>query len=294
MSSRPRPALALLAVVATLAACSVKETDHSGGGDTVGAAKPDVTTPAPAANVVTVVAKEYAFEAPASIPAGLTTIRLVNDGKELHHVSLIRLTDGKTMEDLMSALRKPGPLPAWAHEAGGVNPPRPDGGEADVTQRLEPGNYVLTCFVPSPDGTPHMMKGMSRALTVAPSSGAQAPDPVPDVVMTLTDYKFALSKPLTPGKHVIRVENAGQQAHELVLARLAPGKTAGDLAKWIDKMQGPPPGEPIGGVAGMAPGGRAYITVDLAPGDYGFLCFLPDVKDGKPHAAHGMVDQIKI
>jgi hypothetical protein len=112
--------------------------------------------------------------------------------------------------------------------------------------------------------------------------------------MTLKDYDFQLSGPLTPGKHIIRIENAAQQPHEVVLVRLAPGKTPADLAAWVDKMVGPPPAEPLGGMAGLHTGGRAYLAVNLTPGEYGLLCFIPDAKDGKPHVAHGMMKQIKV
>lgn len=41
--------------------------------------------------VVTVTAKDYSYEAPDTITAGMTTLRLVNQGKELHHIQLVRL-----------------------------------------------------------------------------------------------------------------------------------------------------------------------------------------------------------
>jgi uncharacterized cupredoxin-like copper-binding protein len=44
----------------------------------------------------------------------------------------------------------------------------------------------------------------------------------------------------------------------------------------------------------MHPGGSASFTVDLTPGNYAFICFLPDAKDGKPHALHGMTKQFTI
>ena len=287
--------IATVAMLAALAACQSKETGR-GASDSAVAAKPDLTSqPAFAgANVVTVTATEYKFDAPAAIPAGLTTIRLVSQGRELHHVQLIKLEDGKTLEDFVRAAKASGPPPKWAVDAGGPNPPRPGGGVAEITERLEPGNYVIACFVPSADGTPHIAKGMLRPLTVTPATGTSAPEPTADVVMTLKDYSFELSTPLTPGRHIIRIDNAGPQSHELVLARLAPGKTAGDLAAWAEKMVGPPPAEPLGGVSGIRTGGHAYMVVDLAPGDYGFLCFVPDAKDGKPHVAHGMVKQVKV
>ena len=50
--------------------------------------------------VVTVHANEFTFAAPKSIAAGQTTFRLVNDGKELHHITILKLEQGKTMKDL--------------------------------------------------------------------------------------------------------------------------------------------------------------------------------------------------
>ena len=248
----------------------------------------------PQANVVTVVATDFAFEAPDEIPAGLTTLRLENRGQTLHHVQLVRLDEGKTAGEYLDALRAGGPPPAWAVEVGGPNAPDP-GADANATSVLQPGSYLLLCFVDIPGGVPHIMKGMVRPLKVTgPAPAAPVAEPAPDVVMKLHDYSFELSKPLAAGTQVIRVENAAQQPHEVELIRLAPEKTAGDLMAWMQNMQGPPPASAIGGVAGMASGEHAFFTADLAAGDYVLICFVPDARDGKPHLAHGMVRQITV
>jgi hypothetical protein len=44
---------------------------------------------------------------------------------------------------------------------GGPNP-REIGDTSSSTVALEPGNYALLCFVPGPDGIPHVAKGMVR------------------------------------------------------------------------------------------------------------------------------------
>lgn len=288
---RSAPRAALLLVAFALGACKVKEagSDNAARGDSAASA----TAAAPAANVVTITATEYSFDAPDTIPAGLTTLRLVSSGKEMHHATFVKLDDGKSFEDFKQAMQKEGPPASWMIFAGGPNPPRP-GGTTEETQFLEPGNYAVVCFVPSADGVPHLAKGMMRPITVAPATGAAAAAPVPDVTVKLKDYAFETSKPLTAGKHIIRIENTGPQTHELVLVRLAPGKTVEQLASWVEKMDGPPPGEPLGGVAPIHPGGYGFITVDLTPGEYGFLCFVPDSKDGKPHVAHGMMQQFTV
>jgi hypothetical protein len=98
--------------------------------------------------------------------------------------------------------------------------------------------------------------------------------------MTLSDYSFTLTKPLAAGKQMIAVVQNGPQPDEVEIFRFAPGKTMDDLGKW---MEGPPPAAAIGGVSAGVPGIRSYFTVDLTPGDYALLCFVPDARDGKPH-----------
>src|SRR5690242_3792500 len=105
--------------------------------------------------VVTVHAKEFAFDAPKTIAAGQTSFRLVNDGKMLHHLQIMKLENGKTFADLQAAMKNPGPPPTWLVSVGGPNAAVP-GNTIEATLTLDAGNYVIACFVPSPgDPTPH-------------------------------------------------------------------------------------------------------------------------------------------
>jgi len=246
-------------------------------------------------HVVTVVAREFAFTAPDAIPAGLVTFQLQNRGTLLHHMAIMKLDEGKTMADFMAAMQAGGPPPAWVHDMGGPNAPDP-GSDANATMMLEPGNYVLLCFVDIPDHTPHVMKGMIKPLRVTPAVvPASAVNISGDVTMTLSDYTFTLSRPITAGMHTIRVENpTAAQSHEVELIKLAPGKTVDDLMGWMQSMQGPPPANAIGGIAGMAHGQAESFTYDFTPGNYVLICFLPDPSDGKPHFMHGMVKTITV
>jgi hypothetical protein len=269
------------AALITLAACQSSKTAH----DTPSAA----ATP----NVITVTATDFLFDAPAETPAGPTTIRLVNNGPSIHHVQLLKLEEGKTPDDFIAALKAGGPPPQWAVVAGGPNPPEV-GSSTSATVMLDPGNYAIVCFIPSADGVPHLMKGMTRALKVTAATGAVAAEPGADLVVKLVDFDFQLSGPLTAGHHVLRVENAGAQPHEIALVQLKPGKEPMDFAAWGEKQQGPAPGTLFGGVSGIMPGTHAFATVDLPPGDYALLCFVPDMKDGKPHFVHGMAKKITV
>lgn len=243
-------------------------------------------------NVVTVVANDYTFEAPAEIPAGLTTFVLKGVGKQLHHATVARLDDGKTVNDLVSALKTPGPPPSWVTFVGGPNVPDP-GAEANATVDLAPGNYALICFVDTPDKVPHFAKGMAHGFTVT-GSATNAMAPTADVSLVLDDYVFNFDKPLTAGRHTIKVTNPAAQPHEIQLIQLEPGKALADMQRWIMKMDGPPPGKAVGGIAGMRPGTTNYFEVELTPGEYVAICFLPDHKDGKPHFEHGMARQFTV
>jgi hypothetical protein len=288
--------LAALALFA-FAACQSKERPAASA-DSASAQGSDTTTaaaPAPAATEVVVHATNYKFDAPGEIPAGLTNFRFVNDGPGFHHLQLVRIDSGKTFDDFQKALRQKGPPPRWAVFVGGVNAPDPKS-EANATLDLQPGTYAILCLVDIPEHAPHFTKGMIRQLTVGPTYAARGPAPKADVTVKLHDYSFDLSKPLSAGKQTFEVRTDAPQPHEIEVLRLAPGKTADDVLKWMGgPMTTPPPGQALGGVSGLVPGAPpVYFTADITPGDYVLICFLPDAKDGKPHFAHGMVKTVKV
>lgn len=244
--------------------------------------------------LVTVTAGDFYFRMPDTLSAGMNTLRIVNKGPALHHVALFRLGVGHTMPDLFAALGAGGPLPAWAEDVGGPNTPAP-GDSAETTLELTAGQYAALCVIPGEDGVPHVMKGMSHAFTVlpAPAPGEEA-TPAADATVTLDDYSFTIQPRLAAGKQTLRVVNRASQSHEVLFVQLAPGHTAADVVAWVEKPVGPPPGRPIGGTTGFRPGVTNYVNLDLVPGEYALLCFLPDAGDGRPHVAHGMASQITV
>jgi uncharacterized cupredoxin-like copper-binding protein len=270
--------LVLLAVSAV--ACSKRE--------------PAVSESSPMPPTVTITASDFAFAAPDTIPGGVVRIRLVNRGPSLHHVQFIQLGAGRTLDSLVAALQHPGPPPAWMKPVPGPNPPAPNA-STELVVDLAAGNYAIVCFVPDDHGVPHFAHGMVRPLVVRAPAGAVVPEPAADVQVDLTDYAFTFSKDVAAGPHTLKIVNAGQQPHELFIAKLDSGATAQQLARYVlGGMRGRPPALPLGGASGMVPGEHAFLTMTFAPGDYAILCFLPDAKDGKEHVTHGMVKQIHV
>jgi uncharacterized cupredoxin-like copper-binding protein len=251
--------------------------------------------PPPAPNLVTITAIDYALTAPDTIPAGLTTLRMINAGREPHQ-AVVAGAPGKSFAELQAALLTEGAFPDWVSFPGGDGVVS-SGDSAIVTVNLAAGNYLLLCYIASLDGKLHIEKGMYRRLVVvpAPAGTRAAAEPTTDVTVTLSDYAFALSAPLRAGTHTIRIENNGPQLHELTLERLEPGKTLADWKAWMTGgMRGTPPSQPAGGLTGPDKGKVGWLTVTLAPGNYLLNCYVADAKDGKPHFAHGMVREITV
>jgi hypothetical protein len=143
------------------------------------------------------------------------------------------------------------------------------------------------------DGQPHFMKGLVKELTVAARRGVEqaskSVEPSTDVVMTLDDYDFRLSAPITAATKSIRLRNVAAQTHEAVIVKLAPGAAVQQFMEAMEKPQGPPPGALVGGITGITTGRTVDIATSFTAGDYALVCFVPDAKDGKPHIAPGMV-----
>jgi len=270
--------VALVCLALGVTACS--------GSDTGG-------TPSAAANDVTFVATEYAFSGPDTIAAGWTTIHLRNDGKELHHLGLMKLDEGKTMADVEALMASGADAPDFIQFFGGPNAViGPIEGAATVN--LEEGNYVALCVIPGADGVPHAAKGMMKAITVSGQGGASAP--VADMTVELADFTFVHDAPFSAGKHTIEVTNTAKQPHEIVIVKLDPGKTAADFVGAFapGAPPGPPPGTPMGGLSPIAPGQVAYFDTDLVPGNYAAICFLDDAASQKIHAELGMMEEFTI
>lgn len=266
---------------------------------------------AAAPNVVSLTATEYAFRAPDTIPAGWTTFRLTNQGGEIHYGHMVRLEEGKSVRGLIDAyaeaIRTSGPRPAWVTRFGGPGG-TPPGGSSSVTQYLEPGSYVWICPVEDGEGHPHFAKGEVKTFVVRtadPRSEDRAAAPTASMGIRLLDFSFAFEAPPTAGRHMVRVHNAGREPHDLVLFKLAPGKSLEELrtalnperARRPESGEEPPPLESLvtgfGGIAVIAPGMEAFFEVDLTPGEYVLAC-MTTAPDGQSHIEHGMIQQVSV
>jgi hypothetical protein len=114
--------------------------------------------------------QEYAFVYnKAAVEGGNFAFEAVNTGEELHEVLIVSIEgSGSLLELIEAADPEAEGLPEGLRfaEFGGFVAP---GDEANVvlSEPLSPGRYGLLCFLPAPDGTPHVLLGMWSEFTVS-------------------------------------------------------------------------------------------------------------------------------
>ena len=235
-----------------------------------------------------VIAEDYSFAAPEETSGGWKMIRLRNRGRDTHHVQLLKLSNGKTAEDFDRTLAADSTqLPHWVVRYGGVNSVMPDE-EATVLLDLDPGSYVLICGIPDQQGRPHVVRGMTKSLTVT-ARDETVPAPRATRTLSMKEFSYSFDQPLTVGPHMIQVKNEGKQAHEVLLLALKPGASVVDFLEFYRPgIPRNPAGRTIGGITGLAPGRQAFLPLQVETGRYGILCFLADPFRRRPHFMDGM------
>lgn len=265
-----------------------------------------MAAPAPPADapVVEVEAEDYAFNLPETLPSGWVTLRFTNSGEENHFLMLHRLPEGKTYDEYVveigepfnevwyplrdgeitqeEALERMGEtIPEWfwaVQQMGGTGIVAP-GGTTEVTVRLEPGDYVVECYMKTEEGEFHGMEGMVDPITVTEEASDEAP-PEADLRLTATNAALALEGEATPGRHTVAVHIAERPeagfGHNVHVARLPEGVAVDEVQAWLNWMnveglQGSAPATFVGGMNILPEGATGYFDLELEPGRYLFV-----------------------
>ena len=265
---------------------------------------------------------------PAETPAGRYLLTLEIEATEGGGLGFMQLPEGMSVDDFMALLGGPpaaspeAPMGTPVAEVGppaeGEGPEGPPewyyqttmaggtGGFAGQTVQaiveLTPGEWIAWADDPVAPQSP-------VALTVTGEAGATpaaAGGPAADVTVTMFEYDFTLEGALAPGSRVIEVTNVGAQPHHMFMAR-TPGPITEKQVQQILELEAqgatpapeaglPDPDEfiPVAYMAPLSRGATAWIPVNLEPGYYVMVCFVPDLASGMPHAFEGMYEVITV
>ncbi|RPI29759.1 MAG: hypothetical protein EHM70_15425 [Chloroflexota bacterium] len=228
---------------------------------------------------------------PEEIPAGIVAFNYTNSGETPRTPFLARLNEGTTVISFTQALSEnPDAAAELVSFLGGmgVNP----GETRQLIFDLKPGSYVIVQFAEDGSTT------TSTFEVVESEQSMMAPMPAADVDVDLVDFSFIMPTELSAGEQVWKVTNSGEQWHEIGIVSLNEGVTLDDILAMMQSQeppQGPPPFEEIAFFGPITPGETAWVSMNLEPGTYTVLCFIPDSEgDGAPHFTHGMVQTIEV
>lgn len=297
-SIRPRravPLVVLSMVALVLSACGSSDKSSSDTTKPVSNSTTAATTAASGTGGITFVAEDFSYVIPKDVPGGWQQVTLDNQGSEQHQLSVARLADGQDATTVEGQLDKDDL--SFLAQATLVGAPDgvASGQKETVTTLLDPGRYIVFCAVPSPsDGKPHFQKGMRSSFTVTKVAN-QVAQPKTDGTISITPTGYEVPTGFT-GKGTFAVTNAAKFGAEMGILRLAKDATQADVVTFLTGTPtGPPPFTAAGGVSAMAPGSKAYIDLDLDPGNYVFLSFAPDPSAGfKPQFTNGIISTVTV
>jgi hypothetical protein len=245
-----------------------------------------------------------------TVAAGWTTFRFTNASPMLHFVFLDHLPGDRTSIDLLAEVS-----PVFQESMDLTIAGRPDEAAAAFTKLpewfgglvfrggpgftspgymteawlyLEPGNYVLECYVKTPEGVFHWNLGMYADLHVTEEVAQATAPESPTLQITLTDSGMVVEGEASRGEHLVAVHfqeaNPGLYGKDIHVARLDRGSGLEELVTWMDASQveglsstaeNPAPATFIGGVQDMPFGNTAYFKLVLEPGEYVWISELP-------------------
>ncbi len=276
---------ALLTLASILIACSGRPTDS-----------PTPSTIKPSIPKVTLIARDLSLDMPTTLHAGFVDITMVNEGTQTQPAQFARLKQGATLEQLQAAVQKErhAILPLLV-PSGGLLAVKPDRSQ-EIMLDLPEGQYVVLNFLPGDETLPRAGKALATSFTVVgPSNTEQVRPPRGDIEVTMRDFSFDTPDTIKSGLLTYQVTNRGAQAHEMVFLKLDGGKTWKDVMAFLQSPQSATlPGSIVGGMSTLSPGETAWVTMNLVPGTYVVLCFLPDKASGFLHVQLGMICSITV
>ncbi|TBW27120.1 hypothetical protein [Gramella sp. KN1008] len=265
---------------------------------------------------VTIVSRGMNFELPDQIKSGWQKITYENRSGDTHFLVLEKLPAGKHIEDsekevvpvfvdamnlinqgdTEKGFKKFEELPEWFFNIkflGGVGLVSP-GHTAQTTLNLEPGNYLVECYVKMPDGTFHSAMGMLEEIEVLPAKTTTKEPQADNIINISTEGGIVLENVPETGQQKFKVNFLDQQAygnfvgHDVNLVRyqsVEDLKALNDWMNWVgvDSFISPSPKniEFLGGVQEMPEGSVAYFEADLIPGKYALVAEIPDPASNK-------------
>lgn len=290
--------------VALLASAALMFAGATSAGASAPAVKPALL---PAPTVIDITVTTAGFSVPATVRPGLVTFRVGSPESGYHAIQGFATKNGATAQDVVNDLTE-GLSGDRARQAAGaralldhstligtvVTTPR---APIEVTVLLKPDTTyyffdLLDLFIPR---TP-----VVHSMTTSGSVRLAVPPVVDSAIVTFEHDMEDAEMPMISGSPTARhdgtflVVNAGAEIHEVVWRQVRPGITNEYVKTFYDAVREGLPRPPSPwldaqrGLQAISPGEWAIVKIDLVPGDYAVICYVPSDESGIAHGWIGM------
>jgi len=261
--------------------------------------------------LVRIVTNSMDFQCPDTIESGWNTFYYDNRSSETHFFLLDQYPEGKTILDaekvIVPQFQKGmdlitqgkseegfaafNELPEWFFKVvfvGGSGLVSPNSSSL-TTLKLDPGYYVMECYVKMPNGTFHGTMGMAKAIIVSDKDSGHKPGEAQVNLVISSTEGIVFTDAIRKGKQLFSVYFKDQISHEnfvghdVNLVKYDSNANLEVLEAWINwadpkgLISPAPEGFTfMGGVNDMPAGSTGYFEVDLEPGNYALISEVPN------------------
>ncbi|WP_224488385.1 hypothetical protein [Robertkochia flava] len=257
------------------------------------------------------VTRHMEFTGPDTLNSGWNHLKYVNLSSEPHFIVLEKLPDSigmeRYLEEVIPVFQQAGDLifkgkrdsgltvlmnlPSWFYKVrycGGVG--LTSAGEVGrSTVYLEPGTYVMECYLKMPDGSFHSSMGMVKQIRVSETEGPGRP-PLKALPVVISRQKgIEFDRRLKAGVHNFSVYFRDQSVHghllghDVHLAKVERADALESVLAWMDwsrtgGLQSPAPIgiNFLGGIQELPMGKTGYFHANLTPGNYILIAEVPE------------------
>ena len=262
-------------------------------------------------NLIEIVTNNMDFQSVDTIFSGWNTFKYINKSTQAHFFLLDKYPEGKRLKNTLEEVGPPfdngmalimegkmdeamiefGKLPEWFGKivftggSGLVSPKT----TSLTTVKLDPGLYIMECYVKMANGKFHTSMGMIKELHVLDEDSDNSP-PDADIAISISSTEgITYDKEITKGKHTFGVHYKDQIVHEnfighdVNLVKLDSTANLDKLEAWMNwatptgLMEPLPKGVIFLGGTNDAPAGSTqYFEVYLPSGNYAFISEVPN------------------
>lgn len=248
-----------------------------------------------------------------TINSGWNRILYTNNSPEVHFIILDKFpSDSIDESDIKEGLLPPfdegmaflmknqsdsamaafGRIPSWFNGVkryGGTGLISP-GQVADAQVRLDPGKYMMECYVKMANGEWHTSHGMWKFITVLEEpTTRESPNETVNTIKVSSKTGYTVTGNPASSTHNFKVEFEDQvpyehfSGHDVNLVRYEEGAVMDSLVAWLNWMRPTGLRSPspngftfLGGMNNCEAGEVGYFTAELTPGNYVFISETPE------------------